>query len=65
MFNREQIENIAKRLTEGITAEAIARELGLPLTTLRARLANSGYRIEITRSLIPIVPVSIAMAATR
>ena len=63
MFSKEQIEKIAGRLTQGITADAIAKELGLPLTTLRARLANSGYRIEITRSLVPIVPVGMSTIA--
>lgn len=57
MLTKDQIETIARLFSEGKTPEEVAVALGLPHTTFRHRLANSGWRIEVSRALVPIVPV--------
>jgi DNA invertase Pin-like site-specific DNA recombinase len=60
-MNKDQIDQIAKKLEEGITPKEIAEAFGIHYVTLKRRLADSGYRI--THTLAPIVPVG--MEASR
>lgn len=59
MFTPEEIAKIERLLSENLTPEQIAdKELGLPRSTFRTKLSNSGYRIAIRRSLERIVAVA-------
>lgn len=54
-MNKDQIDQIAKRLERGDSPKAIAETLGMHYVTMKRRLSESGYRI--THTLAPIVPV--------
>lgn len=57
MFSTTDIARIKAWIAEGLTGEQIAKELGLPLSTFRLHLANSGYRIITRRELETIKAV--------
>lgn len=61
MLTADQLETANRLFAEGKTPEEVAREMGLAHTTFRLRLAQSGYRIEVTRALVPIVPVEVSV----
>lgn len=62
MFTPEEIAKIERFLNEGVAPEKIADEqFSLALSTFRAKLSNSGYRIAIRRELEQIVAVTPAI----
>lgn len=57
MFTPEEIARINHLLSEGVSPEDVGREFGVGLTSLRAKLAQSGYRIQVYRKLETIQAV--------
>lgn len=62
MFKPEDITRIRALLSEGLTAEQVAKAMNLPLSTFRLYLANSGYRVAVRRELEAIEAVEPALS---
>ena len=59
-MNSEELTRVHRLLSEGNTPEKVADEFGIHYTTLLRKLNAAGYRIEITRCLVPIIPVGMS-----
>ena len=60
MFTTAQLNRIIALADQGNSEIEIARQLGLPQSTFRDRLRESGYRIVLCRRVVPIVPVGLS-----